>query len=465
MAEENAAADGEQIQSLIKQLSNDDFDVREAAMNSLRKTGEAAWPLLEPLLRSEDKELASRIQILARDLAIMRPDQAELAKSLVEKLENADGKVRVEGLDGLLKLGPPGIRVARKNLSGEGSKPVVKLQINKVAVLAGEKITGKGTLRNDGQAPFWVANGETPELSWSCYRSSGFGEDRPGRYGRCGGCRRLFIRRTILNPILEYHAVAAGKQETEKDIDETLAEVGIYNGTLNVREAIPSKVIYPRIPQAEDENKDDPDEIIVPPDVLLGDTGPQPPNTVALDLNKALTEPQRRPFEKVQLFALPPLDQSAIDASTELQVKVLAPDPDAQEKSIGVSIKLSSKLVSLPLRLEKNLARYAWYVLLNKEGVPVKWGSWRSAAAGEEETVLSARTIEPGQSTNWRLIIPAPQETGPYSMVFGYDIKLPMSEYQTQPDFGPEDSSREVIKYNSGHLCARLADILSDSGK
>jgi hypothetical protein len=73
---------GQRAQKLIEQLGNEDFDVRENAMESLRKLGGAALPLLREATRSSNEEIQNRAEILADELQAEKPSRPSAADSL-----------------------------------------------------------------------------------------------------------------------------------------------------------------------------------------------------------------------------------------------------------------------------------------------------------------------------------------------------------------------------------------------
>src|SRR5262249_43820618 len=69
-----ADADRDRIQSLIKKLSDDSFDVREQATNDLLAAGAMAAPLLRQAAKSSDAEVVERAQNCLKHLQADRTD-------------------------------------------------------------------------------------------------------------------------------------------------------------------------------------------------------------------------------------------------------------------------------------------------------------------------------------------------------------------------------------------------------
>ena len=179
----------ERVHQLAAALCSEEYEAREQAMEALSKLGAPAWPLLAPFLQSEDPELGARLRRLAKGFGILLPEQRERVRQFLAKLEDPQDKAaRAEGLDGMLTLGPAGIELLRKHLSGEGAKPELRLEADSLTVPIGQKFSFTAQLINAGSAPFWRGLASRSSLrSTSATLVEPFGERRPSNAQSGGG--------------------------------------------------------------------------------------------------------------------------------------------------------------------------------------------------------------------------------------------------------------------------------------
>lgn len=130
------------IEDLIADLGHPVFTVREKAQRELWNRGEAAIPALEHALQNENPEVARRARELLDKFSWgLRPDTPPEVIKLLRQFQAGDKdplkstEVRKAAILNLLKLGSPGIAVARA-LLGKNLPPDARAQlINQVASL------------------------------------------------------------------------------------------------------------------------------------------------------------------------------------------------------------------------------------------------------------------------------------------------------------------------------------------
>jgi hypothetical protein len=388
----------EKMRKLTQQLGDVDFDTRIAATNKILALGERAWPLLEPYLQDEDAERAQRVRELATQLAIVRPDQEALLQELLEKLEGSDDKLRAEGLDGMLNLGIPGIRKLRTHLAAQNSLPKLRLDLEHNTFTVGDIVYARGTLVNEGTGPMWRRNNNVT-MYMRCNHARDFGEERPfGRFGCRMGCgRRLMVRRGgYFNPIRDWTCTPAGGVVESREFEEIVNQTGIYNATVTTT-LQDNSFISPRIPGSED--------------------------VIQLWIGAGLNKEKTNTSTSVEVYSLPKPDAPSQDDYLALSISA-AKNPEAG-KILRANVSLASKWQDSTLRLESNLARYAWYAVLDN-GVPVKYGSWESVLNLDKESredALTTQDLEAGRSIDYALEIPLPASAGVYTLLVGYEVE------------------------------------------
>src|SRR5262245_15143066 len=92
-----------QIEALIKQLGDDDFDRREEASRRLRDAGEAAEAALEKASNSDDAEIKKRARAILADLKLgILPGTPAAVVDLVRKYGTVAGAEKGVVIRGLL---------------------------------------------------------------------------------------------------------------------------------------------------------------------------------------------------------------------------------------------------------------------------------------------------------------------------------------------------------------------------
>jgi len=391
----------ETVHRLAEQLGSDDFDQREAASKALLAIGESAWPELEPFLKSDSPEVVLRVRKLARGLAIVLKEQEPLLKELLAKLhDQTDEMKRAEGLDGLLGLGPGGERLLKKQLSGQGAQPKVELEFERQVLKPGEKVAGKARLLNIGAAPFWL------EKSWRGLETKSifhrpFGESRPGQsWGvRTGGGRKFMgTRGGYYNPIRGWLAVTPGAVVGETEVEHELKTIGVHAASAMI--FLYKAEIQPRYAGSTD--------------------------TCAMAVNSGLAEKDLSANATVKLFVLPDLENLPQDKRLQLTIEM----PDKQ-MAAGAPLDFSLTLRNAQngvVVLEKDLAKYAWYALLDEKGTPQVWGSWHSILSPEtkqdpatEAKFLESRELAKNEAAVWKAQLALPGKSGKYALLVFYD--------------------------------------------
>lgn len=104
-----------EIAKAIKQLSDDSFEVREAASKLLRTAGKTAEPALEEAAKSSDAEVSRRSQEILEEFKWgIYPDTPAAVANLVNRYRTGDEKTKLEAIRDLIKAGTPGADALRK---------------------------------------------------------------------------------------------------------------------------------------------------------------------------------------------------------------------------------------------------------------------------------------------------------------------------------------------------------------
>src|SRR5262249_6405925 len=123
------------VEELVVDLGHPVFAVREKAQRELWKRGDEAIPALEKALQDENPEVVRRARELLDKFAWgVRPDTPPEVLNVLRQFQAGDknpqksAEVRKAAILELLKLGPPGITVARA-LLGKNLPPEVRTQV------------------------------------------------------------------------------------------------------------------------------------------------------------------------------------------------------------------------------------------------------------------------------------------------------------------------------------------------
>ncbi len=104
-----------EIAKAIKQLSDDSFEVREAASKLLRAAGKAGEPALEEAAKSSDAEVSRRAQEILEEFRWgIYPDTPAAVANLVNRYRTGDNDTKLQAIRDLIKTGAPGADALRK---------------------------------------------------------------------------------------------------------------------------------------------------------------------------------------------------------------------------------------------------------------------------------------------------------------------------------------------------------------
>jgi hypothetical protein len=269
--------DAARIRKCVEKLSADDFKIRESASAELKQLGPKAWPALEPFLKSEDHELTARLRMIAADFGILLDEQRELAAALIKKLESDQSKERIQGFDGLLLLGPAGIKLLQENLSGAGAEPRVTVDVPP-SVVTNTEVKYKLSLSNESDKPFWV-NERSRSLGYSARFEKPFGEPREETTtGSGGGGRSMYVSGGSSHPISRFAAITKSSKPLEHTLSRAIGQVGIYK--INISQSVPN-------------------------DAKISAKLPGSDNAVELLIGNELKETRKKPSQDFKLFVLP----------------------------------------------------------------------------------------------------------------------------------------------------------------
>ncbi|MCW8132776.1 MAG: HEAT repeat domain-containing protein [Planctomycetota bacterium] len=428
-----------QVPSLLKNLDDDDFDVRDAAHAALVKIGPQAWPMLEPALYEDGSpEVAARIRRLAYEWAILTKAQKQVASVLREQLHDENDTVRVSACDGLLSMGPGGIQVLKELLSSAKAKPVLNVTLDKPSYGFDEPFRTHVDVRNDGIDPFWY-RGSFVTHSWNA--GEVLGEPRPvDMYTRRYMSRRIGcgFGRGYVNPIIYWKPVVSGatyvqpEVETAKRASGTCRIMGAYTVTVNA--ALTGGSIAPRL---------NPDE----------------PATITLEIGKGMPEEFARLRQCVTYFALPDFDKETGDPTLEVACETRS-DRGVVDGTLAASVRFSPKGEGPDVALEEDLVRFAWYAFLDEDRVPVQYGSLASAVAKDGEDAYRPVCLKSGQASAFALNLPLPAKPGDYRLVIGYELGERYTHANCLPPcFGSAGMGPEVSLYAEGRIWSKPVEV------
>lgn len=427
------AADPVAVQAQIEALAHEHYERREQAYRQLLELGEGLWPRLEPELQGRDLERVMRVKALAWDFAVLLPDQMALAADCREQLCEADGNTRSKGLEGLLRLGPGGVRALKFSLGGAAAYPELTLTTHATVLLTGRTAKIEASLRNSGVQPFWIREKSNP-LQTNTARLMPFGAERPVDWfnTRTGGGRRILrVRGGYYNPIRDWQPILCGAG-LQADLSCEFTAPGYRD--FSVQAELECGTIKPRLPDSE--------------------------TTADCELNQALPEARRCQQRELRIFALPDPEQQRGTARATLHVKITG-----VADGIQLEAEVRSELPGRLLRLEADLAKYAWCALVReRDDMPIAWGSWleaRDAAAEPPDAVAQftdERLLEPGAAAKWKLGLPLPLHAGRYRVIVGYEVaceEFNVLAYEPQPVPPRVFDTDQLLNLNEARLTAR----------
>jgi hypothetical protein len=457
--------DPARVQELLKQISSDDFETREAATEALIECGEAAWPLVLPEMTTEDADRRARLLGVAKQIGtFISEEEFALAEKFKAQLESTDENQRAAGLDGLVSMGDAGMWALQRHVSGKGAKPVLSLEVDQKVLLEGEQVTAKAWLKNEGDAALWL---NTNPVRVNSYGPQPFGEVRPRRIfgSRGSGGRRVMVRRGgYYNPIRAWRALLKTSEAETATLDQVKSQYGVYRVAAQAMLPDPQK-IQPRL-HAPKENPDD---------KTPGRIDGEDTSTFNLEMAAAWDNAEARLLRAEKTFVvLPALPRKSEDERMRLSV---VREDSADAGVLSVKATFTSLTKTEVQSLEKPLARYAWYVLLNAEKVPVAWGSWESVKrevkesaeeglAEEAPKIARRHELAPGEKAEWNLAIKLPEDAGEYALLIGYEkielngIGILEEELEDEEEIlGEPKDGKTVVRY-AGRLFAELNGIV-----
>lgn len=109
-----------QIEALIRQLGDDDFDIRERASKRLREAGEAAEAALEKAAESDDAETKKRARAILEDFKLgIYPGTPPQVAGLARRYAAATAEEKRGVIGSLLATGAPGARTLIRLIKSE----------------------------------------------------------------------------------------------------------------------------------------------------------------------------------------------------------------------------------------------------------------------------------------------------------------------------------------------------------
>ncbi|MCW8131900.1 MAG: hypothetical protein KIS92_16255 [Planctomycetota bacterium] len=393
----------ETVKALAEKLGADAFEDREAAEAELLRMGEPAWPFLESYLTDERDEVARRTARLSDKIAVVLERDAEKAKAFLALLRDRDDEMkRAQGIDGMMTLGRGGIRAARLELAGAGTKIEVKLECVETVIPPETKVELKATAASVGEGRFWIGAQASP-LHVYAYDVQPFGEVRDGFGTRHSG-RSVRVRRSgYYNPIRAWRVCHPGPLESASHTFEAKAP-GVYQ--VFARCIIRQETISPRLPGTE----------ATPIDFVV---------------NGAVGKDMLETRVTKQVCAVPEVDKLPADPRLALEAaRTKTQRPAAAGGAVPITLTFRSKH-GKPLQIEQDMLRWAWFCWIGeKDHRPATWGSLHTAVPlaqdgdGEEKEVdaLATFTMPAGGTVERNLHIPAPPAAGTYRLLIGYEV-------------------------------------------
>jgi len=418
-----------QVRQLIEDLGSEDFARREKAHRELLRIGEPAWPFLRKHLQDPDRERQARVRALAESMALPTDEESVRAQRFIAQLENDDEELRAKGLDGLVAMGPVGLRILKKHLSSQDANPRLEVELPKQIWFLGEVLTCSALVRNHGSGTYWQNKRRPNTILLLMEHRSCFGDERTrGRRRRAvfryGGMASTGYR----NPIRDWKPVLSGAVIQEEGLQRELRWPGVYDVTVRYTPTS-SSTIRPRFP---------------------GTT-----RTVELELQ----QPDRKALEKREtVFVLPDLKHLPADPELSLQLRTVAEAATKHKPAAAfpVRIALRAPKLDVPILLEAGFKSHAWFAWIDHAGKPVKWGSWASAMKPAERP-LDPIEIRPDSELTCRLDLECPSKPGRYALMAYYNAEIGM--LTDEFDFGAEADSEKVVLFEEGELGAIVRDI------
>lgn len=188
-----AAGDGaptpqDRPEALVRELGDDDWEVREEAGRRLFQLGEAAWPALEEARASEDEEVKARAGAVLHAGGWLTPrEQAVLNPARLARLRGTDAAARESVVEEILMEGDIGLSALSAALGGRPVEAALETVPGTRTFAYGTVPAVAVSIRNAAGHPGWV-----PQMDASAEAVAGEAYGRPVAFPidpgwRCGG--------------------------------------------------------------------------------------------------------------------------------------------------------------------------------------------------------------------------------------------------------------------------------------
>lgn len=439
-AEDGASVQSEQVHRLLNELDSEDYDIRANAFAALQKLGPQVWPQLEHALDADGApEVPSSLSKLAREWAILTKDQTLMAAAFREKLFGMEID-RVTACNGLLAMGPAGLKFLRESLGSAKAKPVLNVALDKGSFRFDEPVRTHVELRNDGLDPIWHTR---TFLYHRWLEGPDLGEPRPHNINsrrsvrgvfRCGNSNSGYV-----NPIIRWTPIMPGQTyvlpgSPEELIRSTASYRNMGAYSVEVYGAFDGGTIYPRL-------------------------DPEVSTRIDLEIGKGIAAPLNKPTQSVPYYVFPDFEKECRDLQLDVVCEI-----DVERATVGqqmqVTARFSPKYDGPDLVLEEDLVKYAWYAFLSEEGTPARSGSLASALVKDEGALHEAQRVKSRASVAYALDLTPPQSPGSYRLVIGYETGERYSKYGTlTPCFGSVGLTPDVVCYNEGRIWSKPVEV------
>lgn len=417
-----------QVACWAEDLGSEVFQTRAVAALRLAPWVDCYWPVLERHLDDEDIERVSRLRDLAHQAGIVPSDEAASVQALLEAVGTSqDYEARNKAYDQLLRYDAAGRAVLQRFVRGTGARLVTTMEEPAEKwVLPGSSVAFKGRLQLR-EAPCWSCNGWSSISIQTQWTRLGGSRELFSRYcGRGGGIRRAISSGRPRNPLMQWRLFKAG--ESLGDLHTTWEVESYGRHDLWLRGSVrQDKIVAPGMGM-------EPFELLMNADMAVKSELEGPPATV---------------------WVLPDFAKPGGDGCLEL--RVAAEGPGEEEGFLAASVEVAAPDGGESrFLLETSLARYAWYVLLDKDGVPACHGAWQAAlvcADQENEAARGVREVRPGQPAVWNLRVPLPAAAGTYRLGVCYAVGRAAGDSGT-PDFLGAEAHPDAEPYAEGVLWA-----------
>lgn len=369
---------GDNVAALLAQLSDADFDVRNAATEALIKLGDAAWPAVQAAPENADLERTARLRRIAGKIAVVPADQRAAADAAVALLlDPADGLKREKGVTALRAMGAGGRRLLIENITAAGAQIEFTASSSRRVITLGDTIVIRTHVRNNGSTCAWLS-------TWAI-RGTGHTRRLFSNIGGCGsssgGVRRP-SKLTMSNAI------------------PVLAQT-TYSKQSNVRPyALGCFRYHYRLSLADRAAIDNDAEPIM--------------------LNEELFVPGDALTRSAEVIVLPDLQRHGPEDPV-LQASVAPGEAveGGEEGVLSLQYVLRNRLPQ-PVLLRENDIKEAWYLWLTAAGEPAEHGSLEIAAYPDNTADSGDIVLAPNGALYCPLHIPKPSKEDRYALLLGF---------------------------------------------